>query len=407
VTRIRQILLNLLSNAAKFTENGQVRLEAQSDGDEIVFRVSDTGIGMSEEQISRIFKPFTQADASTTRKFGGTGLGLAITRRFSELMGGRVTVESSEGDGSTFTVTLPRDTRSADGTDPADSSPGDLSPGNTGTGISAALPGGSDAPVILVIDDDPAIREVLMRSLIAEGYRPLTASTGADGMQRCRETRPDLIILDVLMPQVDGWSVLAALKADEELSDIPVVVHSVRDDRELGFMLGACDYLVKPVDRQRMLAVLQKHLGTGNELVLVVEDDDATSRAVSRLVRRHGWRVSTAGNGVEALEEMKRESPSAIVLDLMMPEMDGFTFFEELHSHPAWREIPVVVLTARDLSDDERDRLNGNVLRIVEKSGVSRDRLLDEVRRTLERAVRASERGESSPSTAGNTGTIS
>ncbi len=398
VTKVRQILLNLLSNAAKFTENGDVTLNASvvENGDQrnIVFQVSDTGIGMSAEVESRLFLPFSQADASTTRKYGGTGLGLAIIQRFTELMQGSVGVESVEGKGSTFTVTLPERAEA-----PV------VQPRTTLRDDDAATPAhrekleklsGKDIPIVLVIDDDPAIREVLTRALIAENIRPLTASNGAEGIQRCRETHPDLIILDVLMPKVDGWSVLAALKADDNLADIPVVVHSIREDRELGFMLGASEYLVKPVDRRRLLAVLHRHLNTADDLVLVVDDDEPTSRLISRVIKRQGWRAVEAGNGFEALEELARETPSAILLDLMMPQMDGFTFLEHLHANKLWQDIPVVILTARDLTAEERERLNGSVLRIVEKSGVNRDRLLDEVRRTLEKALHVSAEKHSS-----------
>ena len=385
VTKLRQVLYNLLSNASKFTEDGtiQLRVSRKSAENAISFEVIDSGIGMSEEQVSRLFKPFMQADASTTRKYGGTGLGLAIIKRFTDLMQGEVEVASVQNKGTTFTVVIPEQVQhravNADLAESAEKMPDSI------TERSKVLDGAvaEGARVVLVVDDDPSIRDILTRVLVNEGIRPVTAVDGAEGLQRAKELRPDLIILDALMPKVDGWSVLATLKADETLADIPVIMQSISDDRNLGFMLGASEYLVKPVDRGKLVSLLQKYIQSDNASVLVVDDDESTRRAVAKALKRQGWRVMQAGNGSDALEQMRNEQPAAILLDLMMPVMDGFEFLEQMHDQPDWQPIPVVVLTAKELTAEDRLRLNGGVERVLAKGALSRDRFLDEVRRIV------------------------
>ncbi|QEG42016.1 response regulator [Roseimaritima ulvae] len=416
VTKLRQVLMNLLSNASKFTNDGTVSLHAhrEVDTEELVFRVRDTGIGMTEEQLARLFQPFMQADASTTRKYGGTGLGLAIIKRFTDLMGGEVQVSSVPQEGTTFTVRLPANLAAAEPESQADQNDGEqASDGQTHSGAPAktshtesshteSSPAATDHPatasssedpetsdktdavqVVLVIDDDPAVRDILTRVLIAEGIRPLTASDGAVGLERAREHQPDLIILDVMMPKIDGWSVLSALKSDPQLTDIPVIMQSVRDDRDLGYMLGASEYLVKPVDRGKLVSLLRQHIGDSDASVLIVDDDPGTRRALAKSLHEENWKVVQARDGVEAMAAVQLQLPTVILLDLVMPRMDGFEFLHTLHQHPPWREIPVVVLTAKDLTAEDQQRLNGGVERVLEKSSLNRHRFLDEVRRLV------------------------
>jgi len=259
ITKVRQVLLNLLSNAGKFTEKGVVTLEVRRDvgnaGNWVFFRVSDTGIGMTPEQRARLFEAFVQADAGTMRKYGGTGLGLAITRKLCLLMGGDIDVESTPGRGSAFTVRLPGEIENFDG----DATSVRLT---TQTGLKIEFPNEEPArerPLLLVVDDDPAVCDLMERLCGREGFDVLTAAGGAEGLRLARERRPDLITLDVVMPDVDGWTVLAALHSDPVLSRVPVVVVTVVDDRQRGLSLGARDYLVKPIDHERMLAVLATH----------------------------------------------------------------------------------------------------------------------------------------------------
>jgi PAS domain S-box-containing protein len=370
LTKVRQILFNLLSNACKFTEKGHVRVEASRDpGNDafLNFTVTDTGIGMTDEQLGKLFQAFTQADASTTRKYGGTGLGLAISKRFCEMMGGDVSVASLPDKGTTFTVRLPAVARAVTEPDPGPSA-GDV--------IAAA------AATVLVVDDDPNVRDVVSRALVEDGLRVLTAADGEEGLRLARLRRPSLIFLDVMMPKMDGWAVLTRLKADPDLADIPVVMLTIMNETDMGYMLGAAEYLSKPIDRDRLASVMAKHRrATGTSQVLIVEDDPTTRDVLSRSLVKQGWDVAEAANGRQALERVQHHEPALILLDLMMPEMNGFEFIIELRNHEQWQHVPVVVLTSKDLTNEERTMLTGKVERIVQKGAYSRDSLLREVRK--------------------------
>jgi len=382
VSKVRQGLFNLVSNAAKFTHGGQIRIEAERqmmDGiDWIMFRVSDTGIGLSSEQIVRLFQSFTQADASTTRKFGGTGLGLALTRRFCQMMAGDVTVHSELGKGSTFTIKLPASVDeplveiSAVEERETAPVPPDVEP----------LP--AVGTCVLVIDDDVTQRDLMQRYLRKEGFTVCAALGGAEGLRMARQLLPAAITLDVMMPEVDGWSVLSTLKNDPALCDIPVVMLTMVDDPQRGFSLGASDYATKPVNRRRLSRILKKYTCLRPPCPVLVVDGDAAARSLTRtLLQTEGWSVSEAGNGVEALESMERDRPSLILLELSMPKMDGFAFAAEVRRHPEWRSIPIVVVAAHDLTNDDRRRLNGNVEHIVQKQGDSPQSLMEQVRDLL------------------------
>jgi signal transduction histidine kinase/DNA-binding response OmpR family regulator len=383
-TKVRQALLNLLSNAVKFTHGGTITVNAGRqvmDGAEwIVLRVADTGIGMSAEQIVKLFQDFTQADASTTRRFGGTGLGLALTRRFCQMMGGDVTLNSAAGEGSVFTITLPASV--ADPRPEAGAADAPALPYPAEGAEGEAPPGGG--AYVLVIDDDPAQRELMQRFLRKEGFQVRAARGGREGLRLARQARPVAITLDVMMPGMDGWSVLGELKADATLREVPVIMLTMVDDPERGFALGAADYATKPVNRLRLSKILRKHTCPDPPCpVLVVEDDPATRAMTRNILEKEGWRVSEAGNGRVALECMERERPRLILLDLMMPEMDGFEFADRVRRHPEWRSIPIVVVTARDLSAEERQRLSGYVETILQKAGDSHEALLRQVSERL------------------------
>lgn len=392
LTKVRQILLNLLSNASKFTENGTITLTVQRQGmkdesgrmnDEsksslippsITFTVSDTGIGMTKEQMAKLFQAFTQADTSTTRKYGGTGLGLAISYRFCQMMAGEITVESEPSKGSTFTVRLPLQV-------PARTSESAYEPD-----VSSAIPPPSNGLTVLVIDNDPNVRDLMVRYLSKDGFCVETAANGEEGLHLARSLRPDVITLDVMMPKLDGWTVLSRLKASPELADIPVIVLTIVDNKNLGFALGASDYVTKPIDYKRLTRLLNKYHPSAADLthssgrVLIVEDDLATREMFHRILEKEGWTISEAGNGRAALNQIEGHVPDLILLDLMMPEMDGFQFILELRRNPDWRQIPVVVITAIDLTPSDRQRLNGSVEQILKKGSYSRDQLLQEVR---------------------------
>ena len=239
-----------------------------------------------------------------------------------------------------------------------------------------------------MIDDDPAVRELVRRTLGKEGLRVVEASTGEEGLALARKDPPDIVTLDVLMPGLDGWAVLTELKEDPALSSIPVVMMSIIDDRNLGFSLGASEYLSKPIDRSRLLSVLQHHLSNGGSRVaLIVEDDPATRTLLTRTLDSEGWEVIAAENGRQALDAVGQSMPGLVLLDLMMPEMDGFEFLEAVRARPGWDEVPIVVITAKELTADDRERLNGGVERVVQKGAYDVAELLAEVKRLVAESI--------------------
>jgi len=387
VTKVRQSLFNLLSNAAKFTERGTVTIAAErlpaAAGEVLRFRVEDTGIGMSGAQLARLFQPFTQADASTTRRFGGTGLGLAITRRFAEMMGGSVEVESEPGRGTRFTLTLPVAGAAATEPGPQPDEP------------AAAAAAAGDEPVVLVVDDDPDMGDLMRRMLERRGYTIAVARDGAEGLERARALRPRAITLDVVMPRMDGWAVLRALKADPELAGIPVILLSMAGDRGLGSALGAVEHLDKPVDQARLLEVLDRVGVTKPDgRLLLVEDDADARRLVGEALARRGWEVVTAGDGREGLERLAEVAPDAVLLDLMMPGMDGFEFVRQLRARPEWASLPVVVLTARDLDAEDLARLNGDVECVLQKGSAPPSEVAERVLEMVAAATGSAGEGE-------------
>ena len=384
ITRVRQVVFNLLSNACKFTDNGEVtvtvRRNAGPSGDIISFAVADTGIGISEDQMVRLFQEFGQADASTTRKFGGTGLGLTISLRLCNLMGGDIGVESEVDVGTTFTATIPvhvADILDAGDEDEAGETveAGDAAPEQRGNQV-------------LVIDDDATVREMMVRHLGRDGVEVVTANGGAEGLKMARELRPSVITLDVLMPNVDGWQVLHQLKADPQLAAIPVVMVTILDDKNKGYALGAADFLNKPVNRDQLRGVIARYISSAaGARVMIVEDDETTRTMLRRLLVSEGCIVAEAGNGRLALERLADGTPDLNLLDLMMPEMDGFEFLAELRRREEFAAVPVVVVTAADLTNEDLARLNGGVEHVLQKSEFDRDSLLEEVRRQVSRIV--------------------
>ncbi len=399
LTKTRQILFNLLSNASKFTERGRVRLEVarhrgngsgtsprrgasetiprRGASETIRFVISDSGIGMSHDQLTRLFKPFSQADASTARNYGGTGLGLALCKRFCQVMGGSIKVDSELGRGTTFTVTLPADMDPNRATPSAVHQLIDSGEWNARE-LAKTKPG--DARLVLVIDDDAAVHDLLRDLLEKEGFKVASAASGKEGIKLAYQLRPAIITLDVYMPDSDGWTVLTTLKADPQLADIPVIMISISDQRQRGYAMGA-EYLTKPIDRGQLIALLDKHRQRGRAPEVLVIDDDASLRAMLRkLLEEQGCTVSEADNGLAALRRLNESQPSLILLDLIMPQLDGFGFMTQMRKNPAFRSIPVVVLTAMDIGPQEIERLNGGVERILQKGAYDLDELKAEIR---------------------------
>jgi signal transduction histidine kinase/CheY-like chemotaxis protein len=379
ITRVKQCLLNLLSNACKFTSNGTISLQARrsaTDGREwLTFRVTDTGIGITPEQQSTLFEPFVQADASITRKHGGTGLGLSISRRLSRLMGGDLVLEHSQPEVSTtFALRLPADGEVRSAT-PSPSQPVAVPPQAT-----RPLP---TQATILVVDDDQAVRDLLRRVLAKEGFHAVTAASGEEALRLARLFHPQVITLDVLMPGMDGWSVLSALKADPCLADIPVIMLTIVDDKSLGRSLGADDYLSKPVDLKQLVGLLKMYRKpTVPGPILLVEDDALTRQTMRRFLEVDGWTVVEAGHGREAIDRLTEQRADLILLDLSMPEMDGFEFVAELQAHSSWVSIPVVIISSGQFADGDSQlkALGGCVKKVLWKGNFSREELLREVR---------------------------
>jgi PAS domain S-box-containing protein len=375
LTKVRQMLFNLISNAAKFTENGKITLAvSRIDGDDedlVEYAVSDDGIGIPADKIDSLFDEFSQVEATTARDYGGTGLGLPITKRFCEMMGGSIEVTSVPGQGSTFAIRLPAvivDDTVSDAERPAAQQP-------------EALPEGR---CVLVIDDEPNARDLIRRALEREGHPVAVASSGEEGLALARQLEPRLITLDAVMPGKDGWAVLRELKEDPRLRNIPVIMISMLDGSDMGFALGATDYLTKPVEREHLLDVLKRHgVAPATGRVLVVDDEAETRERFRRILEKEKCDVLEATNGREALEVIDGEPPDLILLDLMMPVMDGFAFMHELRKVEAWREIPVIVATAKDLTAEERAELSGTVESIVQKNPCSMDDLMAQARATL------------------------
>ena len=373
-TKLRQILLNLLSNASKFTEAGKVTMKGTrasfAGEDWIQIDITDTGIGMTAEQMGRLFQAFTQADPSTSSKYGGTGLGLAICRQFARIMGGEVTVSSVHGQGSTFTLRMPARVRRP----------------KAATGAQSAVPPPTEpaekqAQDVLVIDEDESVQKALAKILEPEGFNVISARTGQDGLRLARERNPKIIILDILMPDMDGWTVLKELKQDPHLSAIRVVLLTMTDDKETGFALGASAFINKPIEQDQLLEAIQHHKASADgRHALVVEDDPHQRDLVLRMLEKEGWESEFVANGAEALEAVAARQPAIILLDLLMAEMDGFEFLTHLRANPDWKLIPVVVITSMDLTSDVRARLQGRVDNIFQKGRYSRDNLIRQIR---------------------------
>ncbi|HCK82584.1 MAG TPA: response regulator [Candidatus Competibacter sp.] len=382
--KVKQILLNLIGNAAKFTTKGQITVRAAQIEENGVphtrFSVADTGIGMSEEQLANLFQRFTQADQTTTRKYGGTGLGLALTRALSLMLGGRIEVASSEGRGTTFTVTLPtRYQKPAVATE-------------TGPSAGPAQEDPSSAPKrstpsVLVVDDDPAARDLLTRHLEREGFGVAIATSGREALERIRESRPLAVLLDVLMPGLDGWHVLRAIRENPDTKDIPVIMQTVVNEKNFAYALGATGYLKKPVRRRDLADALQAiKITSAGQQVLIVDDDRAANERLMEMLHRDGWNCRMALNGTEGLQALAEARPDLVLVDLVMPEMDGYAFIREVRKNPDHDTLPLVVMTAEDVHSGKVRSLANETAGIVQKGSMPLADLVADLRRFAEQA---------------------
>lgn len=391
--KIRQNLLNLVSNASKFTENGTITLEIDcfsKDGNPwIKFAISDTGIGISPEKQLKLFKSFSQVDSLTTRKYGGTGLGLFLTERFCSLLGGTVSVTSKEGVGSTFSMLLPLKSSIPTEVGVAIKQKPDTAQPQLKSEAYKPMVSSTNIllPTVLIIDDDANFHNFIDKS-IGQLFTFLHAYTARDGLSQAKKYKPDVITLDIGMPEIDGWDVLNELKSDPDLQNIPLIIITMNSEKNLGYILRVSDFLVKPCDPKVLLETLSKYLVGKPGYVLVVDDDIATREYLQHLLTKEGWRVALAIDGIDALGSLNHTLPSIILLDLMMPRMDGFQVIEALQANRVWSEIPVIIITSKDLTPVEKYKLNGNVQLILKKGGYNKKELLDEIQKLILESIR-------------------
>jgi GAF domain-containing protein/CheY-like chemotaxis protein/anti-sigma regulatory factor (Ser/Thr protein kinase) len=367
-TRVRQIILNLVSNAAKFTEKGIVRLRMVSTPKEVLISVTDSGIGIAADKLEHIFEEFTQVDASTTRKYGGTGLGLAISRSFVEMHKGRIWVESEVGVGSTFTFTLPREQAEAEVSLPTD--------------LEAR---GAGKKLIMCIDDDPGVITLYKRYLEKQDYQVIGITDPTKAVEEARRLLPYAITLDVMMPRKDGWDVLADLKKTPEISNTPILVCSIVQDKTRGFSLGAADYLVKPITEDELRHALERisRDKTINK-ILVVDDEPSALMLLKRILESQPqYKVLDATGGAQALAIVQNEKPDLVLLDLMMPEVDGFAVLDNIKSNADTHDIPVIIVTAKEITAEDRERLNGNMTALYNKGMFTAEQLLNDIGEAL------------------------
>jgi CheY-like chemotaxis protein/anti-sigma regulatory factor (Ser/Thr protein kinase) len=364
--KVKQMLLNLVSNAIKFTpEGGSVTISADRRPNAVEISVADSGIGIAEVDQGRIFQEFHQVDGGPGRRYEGTGLGLALTKRFAALHGGDVRLHSSAGKGSVFTLTLPLEEAPAE----AESQPG------------AAANANANGPLVLVVEDDPSAVELLTRQLGSAGYRTVVARTGTEALAKAKELKPAAITLDIILPGLDGWEVMTRLKGDPITAQIPIVVVSVLDNRDLGMALGAMDYLVKPVDMKVLIERLRAFAPVKERLqVLVVDHDDANREWLAQALEPAGFDVLSASTAKRGIALARSRNPDLVVLDLMMPEVNGVAVVEALRTYESTRTTPILMLTAATLSDKDKRKLNDQVSEILGQGKVGSSVIVDHLR---------------------------
>jgi CheY-like chemotaxis protein len=365
--RVRQVMINLLSNASKFTDEGTITVETMvqtgSTGKpEALINVIDTGPGISDEGQAKLFKAFSQVDGSATRKTGGSGLGLSICANLVQLHGGRIGVNSAEGKGSTFWFTLPLYHQSDDN-----------------------VPEGKK--VILAIDDDPQVISLYERYLNPQGYYVIPLTDPSKARERIKELNPYAVTLDIMMPNVDGWSVLTTLKSDPETRQVPVVICSIIEQTDKGFTLGASDYLVKPILEEDIVDAINKLNKNGDiHEVLVIDDDPNDLRLIEKILNEHGqYKPILAEGGRKGWDAINAKPPHAIILDIFMPEMDGFTILEKLRDNPILSEIPVLVVSGGGLTNEQHQQLNDYGKRLIAKGSLKEEELIANIENALKR----------------------
>jgi len=394
VLKVKQILLNLLSNAAKFTDEGEIKVTASKQGDMVAISVKDTGIGIEEKNLEKIFEEFSQIDSGTSRKYKGTGLGLPIARNYARMLGGDLTVQSQYGKGSTFTLIIPPEI-------PADKIPKPQQeimlskPPQTATVLrdktakETEREGAIEAkekvsnPMVLCIDDNPEVIELMKRFLIPEGYSVQGALSGDEGIRMAQVLHPAVITLDIMMPEKDGWQVLRELKSSPLTKDIPVIIHSIVENRPLALSLGALEVITKPSDPRIILEVIERACRSKSHPILIVDDDQDFADYLKKILEDQGYEGIILNNGEEALKNIDNINPSVLFLDLMMPGIDGFGVLKQLRSKEKWKDLPIVVVSGVDVSKEQREDINRLSQKFIEKGQFSKEMISSTIRKII------------------------
>ncbi|MBA7576034.1 Sensor histidine kinase RcsC [subsurface metagenome] len=374
--KTKQILINLLNNAVKFTERGQIEINTNftTEGDEIEISVSDTGIGIKEEALDSVFDEFRQIEGTVVRDKGGVGLGLSISKKLVELLKGEIRAESEYGVGSKFTFSLPLQAPPARPEIPPIPKPAEVT-----------------RPLVLTVEDNPEAQEMLRIYLEDSGYQVIQAYTGKEAVNLAREHKLCAITLDIIMPGQDGWDVLQELKSTPETADIPVIMVSIVDNRELGLSMGAIAYLIKPVDHDELIKTLrniERENGIKINRVLVVDDNPADVELIAAFLDDpgiDGRDVLKAYGGADGIKLARKHCPDLIVLDLMMPDVDGFEVIKRLRRSKKTKDIPILIVTGKELSEEEQEFLRKNIRHIMIKGKFTKEDLLESIKETLER----------------------
>lgn len=394
IVKVRQILVNLLSNAAKFTEKGEINVKVRAESNGMIsFSVKDSGIGIEKKNFNLVFEEFQQVDNSSTRKYKGTGLGLPIARKLARLLGGDLVVDSEYGKGSTFTLTIPPSLpqQSQEGVQKVALPKAQPAPRPAPAPLREAAPQKesgrpSGGVQILCIDDDPDVIEILKKYLVPEGYSVVGALSGDEGIEAAAKIKPALITLDIMMPKKDGWQVLRELKSNGATKDIPVVIHSVIDNKPLAVSLGATDVITKPTEPKRLLTLVKQYCRTTDQFILIVDDHEDFALAFKAILNQDGFNVKVATGGKEALDILKSSTPSLILLDLIMPGMDGFDVVQQLQENERWRKIPVVILSGKELTEEDQRRLDTHIAQFLKKDMFSTSEISKTIKRILQTA---------------------
>lgn len=391
ILKVKQILLNLLSNAAKFTDQGAITIIAKKQDENVSIAVKDDGIGIEPQNLERVFEEFSQIDTSNSRKYKGTGLGLPIAKNYARLLGGNLTVQSEFGKGATFILVIPPDFPKDKLQKPVEE-PGPSKSAQAGESAktpSAVGPGPekSVAPssgiLVLCIDDDAEVIDLLRRYLIPEGYSVRGVGSGEDGIRLAKELKPAVITLDIMMPEKDGWQVLRELKSNPTTKDIPVIIHSIIENRPLALSLGALDVIAKPSEPRKVLSVVERACRSKNQPIMIVDDNPDFADSLKILLETEGYRAVAMYNGENALKDIEKINPSLLFLDLIMPGMDGFTVVKRLRSQERWRDLPIVVVSGAEITEIQRKSLDGLTQDYIEKSQFSKEIISSTIKRII------------------------